>query len=148
MALRLPFALDRLPTLPLDLLSALKVLPDMARDTAAMAKHTAVLEEVAEATRALPVLHNDMARVAEATESISRIDERLATIEAAMPVLVEVQQHLAQLPETMDRLELRLAELSATLDTLQESLGPIGRLALRMPGGRRAEKRSAESAAE
>jgi hypothetical protein len=44
MAPRLPFALDRLPKLPLDLLSALKILPGTARDTAAMAKHTAVPE--------------------------------------------------------------------------------------------------------
>lgn len=147
MAPRLPFSLDRLPGLPTDVLAALKVLPGMARDTAAMARHTEVLDEVAAATGALPELREEMARVAAATESIARIDARMATIEEAMPVLVAVQQHLSQLPETMDRLELRLEELSATLGTLQESLGPIGRLAQRMPGGRRGAKQAADTPA-
>lgn len=140
---RLPFPLNRLPGLPTDLLGALGVLPGMARDTASMAESTAVLGDVAEATRALPQLHADMARVAEATECITQIDARMATIESAMPVLVEVQQHLSTLPETMDRLDRRLAELAGQLEALQRGLEPIGRVAQRVPGQRRAAKRAA-----
>jgi len=140
---RLPFPIDRLPGLPADLLGALRVLPGMAQDTANMARSTAVLEDVAEATRSLPELRADMERVAEATECITKIDARMATIEAAMPVLVEVQQHLATLPETMDRLEVRLEQLGNQLEALQGSLEPIGRVARRVPGQRRAEKRDA-----
>lgn len=139
---RLPFPLDRLPGLPADVLGALRVLPGMARDTERMSRHTAVLEDVAAATRTLPELREDMARVAEATECINQIDTRMATIEAAMPVLVEVQQHLANLPETMDRLEVRLEQLGHQLEALQGSLEPIGRVARRVPGQRRAEKRA------
>ena len=143
---RLPFPIDRLPGLPglpADVLGALRVLPGMARDTATMARQLAVLGDVAEATRALPELHADMARVAEATESITQIDARMATIESAMPVLVEVQQHLSTLPETMDRLDRRLAQLADQLEALQGSLDPIGRIAQRVPGQRRADQRAA-----
>jgi hypothetical protein len=144
--------MPRLPSLPipanpLDIVNALRVLPAIANNTAQMAKSTQVLGEVAEATRALPELHEEMRRVAKATEEIGKIDDRMATIEAAMPVLVEVQQHLSQLPEIMLRLEKQLDELSQGLSDLQGSLVPIGRLARRMPGGKRAERRLAEQAA-
>lgn len=130
---RLPFPIDRLPGLPADLLGALRVLPGMARDTAAMAQHTAVLDEVVAATAALPEIAEHMRHVAAVTVSI---EERMAQIEAAMPVLVEVQRHLATLPETMERLEAQLQEL-------QGSLEPIGHAARRLPGRRRAERRAA-----
>jgi hypothetical protein len=143
MAPRLP-----IPINPLDILNALRVLPGMARDTASMAKSTSVLADVAKATSALPELRAEMARVATATEEISKIDGRMANIEAAMPVLVEVQQHLSQLPEVMLRLEAQLGELSKGLEDLQASLLPIGRLARRMPGGRRAERLAADQATE
>src|SRR6478672_5452136 len=141
--------MPRIPSLPirvnpLDIVNALRVLPGMARDTASMAKSTAVLSDVAAATSTLPELREEMRRVAKATEQIGQIDGRMATIEAAMPVLVEVQQHLSQLPEIMLRLEGQLNQLSEKLDGLQTSLHPIGRLANRMPGGRRAERRLAE----
>ena len=128
--------LGRIVSLPLDLLSALRLVPGIARDTNRMATHTAVLDEVAETTRALPELRRDMARVAEATAVIATIDGRMATIEEAMPVLVEVQRHLARMPETIERLDARITELSAVLEGLQESLTPIGRIAKRLPGQR------------
>jgi septal ring factor EnvC (AmiA/AmiB activator) len=132
----------------MDLLRALSVLPGMARDTASMAKHTEVLADVAVATASLPALADEMTRVAAATEMIGQIDARMATIEAAMPVLVEVQQHLSTLPETMTRLEARIEALAEQLEDLQGSLDPIGRVAKRMPGSRRAEKRAAAAATE
>jgi len=128
--------LGRVVSLPLDVLSALRTVPGIARDTNRMASHTEVLDEVAQATSALPELRAEMARVAEATAIIATMDDRMATIEEAMPVLVEVQRHLARLPETMEHLDGRLAELSAQLQALQESLTPIGRIAKRLPGQR------------
>src|SRR3954447_6666478 len=112
-------------------------LPAIARNTEAMA----------EATREIPDLRRDIERVAEATASIGVIDARMTNIEAAMPVLVEVQQHLARLPETMESLDTRVAELSvliermldsmnelaASIDSMQEAVGPLGRLARRLP---------------
>ena len=128
MAPRLP-----IPSLPIDLLNALRVLPGMARDTARMAESTEVLTTVAA----------DMSRVAQLTEGIERMDQRMANIEAAMPILVEVQEHLSNLPETMARLDARLNELGDRLDALQRSLEPIGTAASRIPGQRRAAKRAA-----
>ena len=128
--------LGRVVSLPLDLLSALRQVPGIARDTNRMAEHTAVLEEVAETTRALPELRREMQRVAEATALIATMDARMATIADAMPVLVEVQRHLARMPETIERLDARITELSAVLEGLQESLTPIGRIAKRLPGQR------------
>ena len=54
----------------------------------------------------------------------------MKTIEEAMPTLVEVQQHLRELPETM-------AELQAALVPLIEAADTLGRVARRLPGGRR-----------
>jgi len=128
--------LGRAVSLPLDLLSVLRRVPEIARDTARMADHTEVLDEVAQATRALPELQREMSRVAEATAIIATMDTRMATIEEAMPVLVEVQGHLARMPEIIERLDARIAELSVVLAGLQESLTPIGRIAKRLPGQR------------
>jgi hypothetical protein len=54
----------------------------------------------------------------------------MRTIEAAMPTLVEVQQDLRKLPETM-------AELQTALVPLVEAADTLGRVARRLPGGRR-----------
>src|SRR4051795_2526217 len=128
--------LGRVVSLPLDVLSALRTVPGIARDTNRMASHTEVLDEVAQATSALPELRAEMARVAEATAIIATMDDRMATIEEAMPVLVEVQRHLARLPETIERLDARIGELSVLLEGLQKSLTPLERIARRLPGQR------------
>jgi hypothetical protein len=91
-----------------------------------------------------------MARVAQTTAILEPMDGRMASIEAAMPVLVEVQEHLAGLPETLGRLDSSIDRLSGLLDTLLRSLdalshsvdalhedvGPLGRIARRIPGSR------------
>lgn len=135
---RLPNPLDRIVGVPNDVLGALRLVSAIARDTHRMAEHTEVLDRVALATDALPELREEMARVAEATEAIARLDARMATIEAAMPVLVDVQRHLATLPETMLRLDNQLGELHVTLAALLDAVGPLGRVARRIPGNRRA----------
>jgi hypothetical protein len=101
-----------------------------------------------------------MAGVAESTKVLDGMDQRMAAIEAAMPMLVEVQQHLARLPETIGGLDrgvlsmdanlqgllLSLEELSANLNRLEGSVGPLGRLAGRVPGSRRAARKAAAAA--
>jgi hypothetical protein len=101
----------------------------------------------------LPAIARNTEAMAEATQAIAVIDERMSNIEAAMPVLVEVQQHLARLPETIEGLDVRVAELSVLLqkmldsmnelavsvDAMQEAVGPLGRLARRLPRQGRAD---------
>ena len=102
---------------------------------------------MAKDTRALKDLKRDMAKVAERTEGIQTMDGRMANIEATMPVLVDVQKDLAQLPEMIARLDDRieklsvlLAELSESVEGLQRSITPLGRIAGRMPGGKKPAK--------
>jgi len=108
---------------------------------------------MAEDTKAIPDLRRDIERVADATAGLEQIDARMANIERAMPVLVEVQQHLARLPETIEGLDVRVAELSVLLqkmldsmneltvsvDAMQGAVGPLGRLAERLPRRGRAD---------
>jgi len=101
-------SLDKISALPTDVLAALRTIPEIVENTAAMKEHTAQLGRVADAldrvagdTAALPGLREEMAEVNGATDVLGGMAARLETIEAAMPVLVEVQGHLAALPETM-----------------------------------------------
>lgn len=102
-----------------ELLTALRALPEIAENTAAMA----------EATRTLPEINERLAEVAAGASMIPDIERRMQTIEAAMPTLVEVQQHLRDLPATM-------AELQAALVPLIEAADTLGRVARRLPGRR------------
>ena len=120
------------------LLDALRVLPEIAENTAAMAK----------ATRTLPKIER---RLADIEAGVAGIDGRMANIEAAMPVLVEVQGSLRNLPDNMARLDqlidqllLTLAELGTGIDRLhlaveplQETAAGVGRLVRRLPGSNR-----------
>ena len=101
------------------MLGALRSLPEIAANTAAMA----------EATRTLPEINERLAEVAAGASKIPDIERRMETIEGAMPTLVEVQQHLRELPEVM-------AELQAALTPLIEAADTLGRVAKRLPGGR------------
>ena len=152
-------SLDRISALPADVLASLRTIPEIVENTRAMTEHTAQLDRVADAldrvaadTAALPGLREEMAEV---SGTVGALDARLAAVEAAMPVLVEVQSHLAALPETMGRLEkgiegldggieqlsglmerilTAVAGLNDSVETLQGAVGPMGRLASRMPG--------------
>lgn len=95
-----------------------------------------------------------MALVAEATSVLGAMDGRIATIEEAMPVLVEVQRHLNQLPDTMGGLDEKISRLStlmeqmltaldglaANVEALRSGMGPLSRLASRVPGQRKDEQ--------
>jgi len=97
-------------------------------------------------------LKGELSRVVGATDVLPTMDGRMAEIESSMPVLVEVQQHLSRLPETIetlgagiDSLATLLNRLLASMETLdgnagslRVSLEPIGRIADRVPGNRRA----------
>ena len=130
------------------LLDTLKVLPEIAENTAAMAK----------ATRSLPKIEKRLEEIAKATSVLPEMDARMTNIEAAMPVLVEVQSSLRDLPDSMAgldaglcRLETLIDRLLVTLndlgdgigrlhlavDPLQENLAGVARLVRRLPGGNR-----------
>ena len=66
------------------LLDTLRVLPEIAENTAAMAK----------ATRTLPDIEKKLADIEQA---VVRMDGRMATIEAAMPMLHEVEKSIESL---------------------------------------------------
>lgn len=143
-----PFS--RLRRLPGDLAAALRLIPSIAEHTARLHEMTRMLTRISGDTEALPPLGRNMERVAEAT---SVIDARLVAIEKAMPVLVEVQRHLDQLPETMagldegiDRLSTLMERMLPSLDglgvsveALRVEVGPVTRLASRVPGQRRSD---------
>lgn len=165
MSPRLPFSLDRALMLPAELLTALRTLRDIADHTERMERHTAVLgevvvalKEVSEHTAALAGLRSDMAHVAAMTGVLEPMDGRMAAIEATMPILVDVQKDLTRVPDTIEHLDRRIdelngllgrllesmQELSASVDQLQGSVGPLGRIARRLPGQRREESRGDE----
>ena len=73
------------------LLDTLKVLPEIADNTAAMAK----------ATRTLPDIERKLADIEEA---VVQMDGRMANIEAAMPMLLQVET-------TLEALRLEMAPL-------------------------------------
>jgi DNA repair ATPase RecN len=151
--------IGRVIGVPAELIAGLRVLPKLARDMEAVRDATDCMPDVRQATtdmerhtRALPEVLDSLNTVAHGASVLRPMDERMQTIEGAMPVLVEVQQHLAQLPETMERLDagvnemsekldrllIALEQLSVNLTSLDGAMGPIGRLAQRIPGGRRA----------
>ena len=73
------------------LLDTLRVLPEIAENTAAMAK----------ATRTLPDIEKKLADIEDA---VVQMDGRMANIEAAMPVLLQVET-------TLEALRLEMAPL-------------------------------------
>ena len=147
----MPPPLNRLFGAPASVVSALRVLPQIAEHTETMAgllqRILSAIDRVSTDTEALPELSANMRRVGDATAVLDPMDARMAAIESAMPVLVEVQQHLARVPDTLERLDTAMARLSDQLermlgsldalsesvDSLQEGLGPLGRLASRWP---------------
>ena len=161
--------LGRVIGVPAELIAGLRVLPRLARDMEKVREATECMPDVRQATtdmerhtRSLPEVVEALNGVGKGTELLGPMDKRMETIEGAMPVLVEVQQHLAQLPETMEKLDRGVAEmaevlerllvsmqeLNGTLHHLDGSVGPLGRLAGRLPGGGKREREATETAGE
>lgn len=147
-------AVDRLIGLPGALVDSLRILPEIGHHTATLYEVTALLKRIAGDTEALPPVRDNMALVAEATSVLGAMDGRISTIEEAMPVLVEVQQHLNQLPDSMGGLDEKISRLSALMEqmltaldglaanveALRSGMGPLSRLASRVPGQRKDEQ--------
>jgi methyl-accepting chemotaxis protein len=145
--------LRSLTALPADVLAGLRNLPSIARNTEAMAEHTANLDEVLAALQRVADNAESLPQMQEEMRSVSKMDERMAHIEGAMPVLVEVQQHLANVPEALGQLQTQMRELSELLesflthvdrlsdsvDRLEVAVGPLGRIADRLPGRSKGE---------
>lgn len=170
---RAALSLALFPVAPLvraagEVMAGLRMLSQIAEHTAGMLVATRVLpdinrtmDRVAADTTALPALAESIERVAQATEALALVEERMASIEAAMPVLVEVQQHLSVTPQILEHLDDRmertgqlieqllvsLEQLTGHVDALGTAVGPLGRLARRVPSRRRGERVAAESQA-
>jgi methyl-accepting chemotaxis protein len=151
--LTVPFG--RVVGIPGEVVSAIKLLPLIARNTGDMSGNTADMaadtSQLPDIQRSLEALAKEMSEVAETTKVLPGMDGRMATIEEAMPVLVEVQRHLARVPDILEHLDERIGLLSASLDQLLRELedlghnvnalsgavGPLGRIAGRLPGRNR-----------
>jgi hypothetical protein len=148
--------LGRLRRLSSEAIAALPLVPSVAQHTATLFEAARTLKRIASHTKALPPIREDMGRVVEATSVLAAIDGRLSTIEEAMPVLVEVQRQLSRLPETIGTLDGRIERLGVQIDrmlpaldglatnveALRVGVGPVSRLASRVPGQRKPEAQS------
>jgi len=130
MALGLP-SLDRISALPADVLAALRLLPEIAENTRAMKEHTAVLAEVVAAldrvagdTASLPPLRADLAEIGELPPTLGRLEQGIQGLDGG----------IEQLSELMERILTAVAGLNASVEALQGVVGPMGRLASRVPG--------------
>jgi len=158
--------LDRVLGIPNELNAVLRLLPQMAKDTAAMARATRSLpkiertmEDMKADTVAIGELNESMTEVAKLTAILEPMDARMAAIEGTMPALLEVQGHLTGLPDTLERLEASVTTLSASLeklmvqlddlgesvDGLQTTIRPLRRIASHLPGRSRQPEPEAEA---
>lgn len=130
MALGLP-SLDRISALPADVLAGLRLLPEIAENTRAMKEHTAVLAEVVAAldrvagdTASLPPLRADLAEIGELPPTLGRLEGGIQGLDKG----------IEQLSELMERILTAVASLEQSVETLSSAVGPMGRLARRVPG--------------
>jgi methyl-accepting chemotaxis protein len=124
-------SLDKISALPADVLGALRMIPEIVENTRAMKEHTAQLTRVADAldrvaadTSALPPLRADLVVLNHLPETLERLDKGIEGLDAGID----------QLSELMERILTAVAGLNASVETLQGAVGPMGRLASRVPG--------------
>jgi methyl-accepting chemotaxis protein len=117
-------SLDKISALPSDVLASLRTIPEIVENTRAMKEHTAQLSRVADAldrvaadTSSLPALRDDLVVLNELPETLERLDKGIE-----------------QLSGLMERILTAVAGLNESVETLQGAVGPMGRLASRMPG--------------
>jgi prefoldin subunit 5 len=122
--------IDRVLGIPNEITAALRVLPDIARNTAAIAKATRSLpqiertmEQMSEDTKAISELNRSMSEIAKLTEILEPMDARMAAIESALPVLMA-----------------QLDELGRRMESLHHTMSPLRRIAGRFPGRSRAQE--------
>jgi len=124
-------SLDKISALPADVLGALRMIPEIVENTRAMKEHTAQLTRVADAldrvaadTSALPPLRADLVVLNELPETLGRLDKGIEGLDG----------DIDQLSELMERILTAVAGLNKSVETLQGAVGPMGRLASRVPG--------------
>jgi methyl-accepting chemotaxis protein len=124
-------SLSGFTSMPADAVAALRRLPEIADNTRAMKEHTAALERVAEAldrvaadTSVLPTMREDIKRVGELPEILDRLEGGIDRLDKGID----------QLSELMERILTGIDGLNSSVETLQGAVGPLGRLAGRVPG--------------
>jgi methyl-accepting chemotaxis protein len=124
-------SLDKISALPTDVLAALRTIPEIVENTRAMKEHTAQLTRVADAldrvaadTSSLPALRDDLVVLNHLPETLERLDKGIEGLDAGID----------QLSDLMERILTAVAGLNQSVETLQGAVGPMGRLASRMPG--------------
>jgi methyl-accepting chemotaxis protein len=124
-------SLDKISALPADVLGALRLIPEIVENTRAMKEHTAQLTRVADAldrvaadTSSLPLLRADLVVLNKLPETLGRLDKGVEGLDAGID----------QLSELMERILTAVAGLNESVETLQGAVGPMGRLASRVPG--------------
>jgi methyl-accepting chemotaxis protein len=124
-------SLDKISALPTDVIAALRTIPEIVENTRAMKEHTAQLTRVADAldrvaadTSALPVLRDDLVVLNHLPKTLERLDKGIEGLDAGID----------QLSELMERILTAVAGLNQSVETLQGAVGPMGRIASRLPG--------------
>jgi methyl-accepting chemotaxis protein len=124
-------SLDKISALPTDVLAALRTIPEIVENTRAMKEHTAQLSRVADAldrvaadTSSLPPLRGDLVVLNQLPQTLERLDKGVEGLDRGID----------QLSELMERILTAVAGLNASVETLQGAVGPMGKLASRIPG--------------
>jgi methyl-accepting chemotaxis protein len=124
-------SLDKISALPTDVLAALRTIPEIVENTRAMKEHTAQLGRVADAldrvagdTSALPALRDDLVVLNHLPETLERLDKGIEGLDGG----------IEQLSGLMERILTAVAGLNESVETLQGAVGPMGRIASRLPG--------------
>jgi hypothetical protein len=124
-------SLNKISALPTDVLAALRTIPEIVENTRAMKEHTAQLTRVADAldrvagdTSSLPALRDDLVVLNHLPETLGRLDKGIEGLDGG----------IEQLSELMERILTAVAGLNESVESLQGAVGPMGRLASRMPG--------------
>jgi methyl-accepting chemotaxis protein len=124
-------SLDKISALPADVLGALRMIPEIVENTQAMKEHTAQLSRVADAldrvaadTAALPPLRADLVVLNQLPQTLERLDKGVEGLDDGID----------QLSDLMERILTAVAGLNASVETLQGAVGPMGKLASRIPG--------------
>lgn len=149
---------ERVRRLSGDLVRAMPIVPSAARHAVTLLGTSHTLKRIAGDTEALPSVGDYMGQIAEATSVLVGMNGRIAAIEDAMPAILGIQRDLGQLPDTTSRLDgsidhlndllaqmlTSLEGLAVSVEELRVEVGPVSRLASRVPGRRKSASRRSE----
>ncbi len=124
-----PLALLRLPV---DVLGSIRLLPEIARHTEAMARNTALLDDVLEQ---IGGVKSDTGSLPQVARGMGDVSEGIDGLVARMPASLEqLDDRIERLSGLMERFLGSVDELSRNVDALREAITPLGRIARRLPG--------------